>query len=55
MSYDDRQANAPLVQCPRCGRRVYATHGHRPDWRCISCREAERKQDDDYTPTLEDA
>lgn len=27
MSYDDRQANAPLVMCDVCARRYYATSG----------------------------
>ena len=54
MSYDDAQAKAMLVQCPRCGRRVYATHV-RADWVCMRCRDAERKTEEPYTPTLGDA
>lgn len=36
-SYDDHQVHAPLVTCPRCGVRVYATNGHAAGWLCIRC------------------
>jgi DNA-directed RNA polymerase subunit RPC12/RpoP len=54
MGYDDTQAKAALVQCPRCGRRVYATHP-KAEHVCIRCRDAERKAEETYTPTLGDA